>query len=146
MIFDPHRRAISRLSVELRHTILDYFKLPRVRDHLADVLPSVGLGQADLVLCLLRVNTREARRLVERVVGKPILVCPPCLRHARRPPPPVLAGPRVTYVGPNLFGGGRRDRFAMLRPGMTVSQYISRGGNHRDLRVARKRGLLRIAS
>lgn len=147
MNLQAHRRTISRASGDLRTAILDYFKLPHLRDPLTDILMSVNLGQADLVLCLLRINTREALRLAERVVGKRITICPPCLRFARARPPRALPGKDervITWVGENKFNGGRAHRFSLLRPGMLLSQYVARGGRKRDVRVALSRGLVRV--
>jgi hypothetical protein len=147
----PHRRALARVSPDLRRSVLLYFQLPLLRDPIDSILESMGYGQADLVLALLRVNTSEARRLAERVIGRKITVCPPCLRFSRRPAPRASLSVNhhdhvVTWVGENEFQGARRSRFARLRPGMTFSQYITRGGNRRDLRVAASRGLIKIRS
>jgi len=144
-----HRRVLSRVNDELRELILRYFKLPRLRANLADVLSSVGLYQADLVLCLLRINTRCALRLAERLVGRRITVCPPCLRgrakilKTRRF---ITNERRVTWVGRNKFleGTGRHQRFSMLRPGMLESEFVARGGLRRDLRAALQIGIVRV--
>lgn len=144
-----HRRRLAGVSPELRSHVLWYFKIPPVRDHLADVLGWYGLWQADLVLCLLRSPTREARRLVGTLIGHPITVCPPCLSGSRRRLPVKLfvdGERRVTWVGKNLFAetSDMYRRFGMLRPGMLESEFKARGGRRKDLRVALRRGLIKM--
>ena len=53
---------------------------------------------------------------------------------------------QVTWVGKNKFlnSTGRRERFDMLRPGMTLSQYRARGGRRRDIREALRNGTIRV--
>jgi hypothetical protein len=147
----PHRRRLSRISPGLRAEVLRVLRLPPLTDNLVDVLDGVGMGQADLVLALLRAtsNTREARTVVGVLIGHPIVVCPPCLRlaHQRLPQRKYRDGERrVTWVGENKFPPTSKfhERFRMLRPGMLVSEYRARGGQHRDLRFALARGLIRM--
>lgn len=145
-----HRRACARLSAPLRFRIFLYFDLPPFAKNVADVLHDHGLWQADLVLCLLRIDSREARALVAKLVGHPITVCPPCLRHARRAPPPrglARNELRITWVHPDLssrLSGDLALRARHLKPGTTLAQYRARGGRRRDIRVALKRGLVRV--
>lgn len=145
-----HREATSRVPALLRLRVLNYFGLPNLRGNLAAMLHERGLCQADLVLCLLRIGggDRDARTLIARLVGHPILVCPPCLRGWKRPPRSRMdrGDLVITWVGKNKFlnSTGRRERFAMLRPGMTLSQYRARGGRRRDIREALRNGTVRV--
>ncbi len=146
-----YRRTLSRVSPDLRRNILAYFALPPVVDPLDAVLGQRGYGQADLVLALLRVNSQEARRITERIIGHRITICPPCLQHARRPVPRASLSVNehdhvVVKITENPFQGGRRARFARLRAGMTYAQYVARGGVRRDLRVAVELGAIKIRS
>src|SRR5690606_17630932 len=115
--------------------------------NVADVLLQSGFWPADLVLCLLRINSREALALVEKIVGKPITVCPPCLSATGRRPPASRLDRHdmtITWVGENKFSGARAHRFSLLRPGMTLSQYRARGGRRRDIRAALSLGVVRV--
>lgn len=145
-----HREAAARVHPLLKLRVLNYFDLPNLRGNLADILHDRGLCQADLVLCLLRIGggDREARTMIARLVGHPILVCPPCLRGWKRPPraAPARGDLVVTWVGKNKFlnGTDRNLRFRLLRPGMTLSQYRARGGKRRDIREALRNGTIRV--
>ena len=145
-----HRRALARVSPELRFHVFMYFGLPPFERNVCDVLHSHGYWQADLVLCLLRINGRESRALIAKLIGHPIVVCPPCLRHARRKPPATRLARhelRVTWVKTDAFdhlSGDLALRVSRLRPGMTLAQYRARGGRRRDIRVALARGLVRV--
>lgn len=147
-----HRRQCARVSQSLRLGIFLYFSLPPFAGNVCDSLHEHGYWQADLVLCLLRINTREARSVVAKLVGHPIVVCPPCLRHARRAPPPRKLARhelRVTWIkpdAPDYLSGDLALRISRLRPGMLLAQYRARGGRRRDLRVALARGLVRVES
>jgi hypothetical protein len=104
-----------------------------------------GLGQADLVLALLRVGTGPALALVERVVGRPVL-------HLRsqwlRWPingVPRVSSPRLRIVAtanPRRPNTPAHDRFgAAFRAGVTtIEQLRARGASKRDIRMARRRG------
>ena len=151
MRLSSHDAACRRVTQELRLRVLDYFQLPLISGNLAVALDECGYWQADLVLCLLRINTREARLLVSRLVGHPIVVCPPCLsRRFAKAPPRRLARHemKVTWTAePSKLTAqprGLGDRLRHLRPGMTLAQYRARGGRRRDLRVALARGLIRV--
>ncbi len=105
------------------------------------------LYQSDCVLSLLRLGHR---RWVEKLIGHKIRKCPPCLRPSG---PPIdepdndspdqrtiswIIGrnPKTTWAS--------KARFALLRVGMTVEQYRSRGGRRRDLRGYLKKGWIRM--
>lgn len=104
-----------------------------------------GLGQADLILALLRVDTRGSRLLVERVLGRPILQCP-CvwLRWPINGRPRVHRAPRFRVVvqdnprRPNTDAHARFSR--SVRDGLTAEQMRLRGATRRDLRRARREG------
>src|SRR5579859_6321259 len=76
-----HHRTIANLSSnpDLKYLIRDYFDLPRWQSLLPAMLAR-GLGQADLVLCLLRLRDRHraARCACElhiaALVGRPIVL------------------------------------------------------------------------
>ena len=132
-MLEKYRAALGRVPPVVRMRVLNYFKLPPLRGSLFDQLSSENLGQADLVLCLLRINDAQSLRLAERLVGHPIVVCPPCLRlkHARLPTRRYADGDvRVRVVkrhNPFLPTCPAFQRWRMLRDGMLLSEYRARG-------------------
>lgn len=120
-----------------------YFSLPCAP--LALCLRRAALGQADLVLCLLKIGTGTARRFVERLIGKPITraVAPP------REPCVYLSTPvqRVVRVLPNPCRLSTRFHcnYELFRVGRTVEQLLARGVTRREIRLARRRGWIQFA-
>lgn len=123
-----------------------------------DALERAGVAQADLVLCALRLNTDASLRLAERLMGKPILRCPPMLMRWTSPVKATVRqgdDRRVIAVSkPRARDGGRRrilcadlySRIGRARVGMTVSGLIGRGLRRRDIRIALKRGYLELSA
>jgi len=154
-----HHRTIANLSSnpDLKYLIRDYFDLPRWQSLLPAMLAR-GLGQADLVLCLLRLRDRHraARCACElhiaALVGRPIVLGPPCLRLWRAGPVPVHAEGRdarrrITYVvdaNPRQTGTEAHLRWREYRIGRTVAQLLVRGVTKRDLRKAVRRGWVKV--
>jgi hypothetical protein len=160
---ENYRRFLARVDRRLRAEMTRYFvecgmvpgDVPG--DDLFDVVRRAGLCQADVVLCLLRINSRAALRLAERLVGRCITHCPPCLALFRGP---LRVAPRRCAASPDdrrvvatsapaavdkrgrrrLLGSPMYARMARVRPGMTLSQVVSRGLTRRDIRIAVKRG------
>lgn len=138
----------------------DYFDLSR-KETLMSALLSRGLGQADLVLSLLRLRDAapgpDRRRLlsfyVRRLVGRPIQVCPSCLLlyrvngHAPRASRPLPSDRKIIWVtdtNPRQPGTDAFLRWLEFRPGRTVAQLRARGVTRRDLRRAERRGWVRF--
>lgn len=98
------------------------------------------------MLALLRIDTRESRRLVEDVLGLKIRLCPPGIPPW--PPKPVqrkLAASCVaSYRTPNpcLPTTGAFRRYALIRRGMTEEQLRRRGVTRRDILRWTKLGYL----
>lgn len=107
-----------------------------------------GLGQADLVLGLLRIGGRVARHRAEEVIGRPITTFPPTLlRWRTNTQTPSLArpcrAPVVTYVigaNPRKPGTRAHAAFEAFRAGRTVEQLRVRGVRTRDVTSALRRG------
>jgi hypothetical protein len=93
-------------------------------------------SRADTVLALLRINTPEALRAAEVIVGRPISRCPPCIPPW--PPKPVQRAPtpRVVRVGdnPHYPSSSPHHRFSQVKVGMTLDQLARRGISRRDIR------------
>lgn len=139
--------------------VRDYFDLPRSQTLMASLIDR-GLGQADLVLCLLHLrdhSTPDHRRLisyyVRRLVGRPILVGPSCLLayringHAPRASRPLPNDRKIIWVSPTnprQPGTDAHARWEEFRPGRTIAQLRSRGVTRRDLRKAERAGWVRF--
>lgn len=134
--------------------LLSYFGArtphPLERNWLPTVsIAELGLGQADVVLALLRTADPRFRRWAEFLVGRRFTICRPCLR----PSAPLYLGDerhpdrrRVTYVArnPRLPTTMAFYRFAILREGMTIQQFLVRGGRRGDVRLALQRGWIQL--
>lgn len=107
-------------------------------------LSARGLGQADLVLALLSVNTRGALRAVALVVGRPVRVLPSVfLTWSRNGPPRVRFSPKIVSVSecPRRPGTDAERRFLYcFREGLTLEQARARGATRRDVRRAQRKG------
>ncbi len=112
-------------------------------------LAARGLGQADVVLALLR-GPEDLHACAEALVGRAIEILPGV--DLGRPPPP--AAPevpaadrrRVAAVAPNprLPTTGSFHRFKHFRVGRTVAQLLTRGVTRRDIREAQRNGWVRL--
>ena len=152
-MLERHREHLARLDVVTVVQTRTYFHLNRHLD-LFDTLRKCGYCQADLVLCLLRLNTRNSLAVAELLVGRPITRCPSSLYFRRSPLPPA-ARPRrgddrlVTRLSSErssscVLSAGLYDRLSVARVGMSVLQLVSRGVRRRDLLIATRRGYLQL--
>jgi hypothetical protein len=157
--------TIRRLPRGVQASVLAYFVArgllppsPPGRD-LPHVLQLGGLCLADLVLCLLRLEQLAA---VERLLGRPIHRCPPCVQRARAPLPArrcaalqrhpddrvivVLAQPQARRPDGRraLLGTPLYQRLAQLRSGITVRAALATGARREDFRIAQRRGYVEL--
>jgi hypothetical protein len=152
-----HCTTIAALGRDkpLRYLIRDYFSLPKTTA-LMPALLARRLGQADLVLCLLRLRDghpalrESAEGYITRLVGHPILYGPPCLLHYRSNGAPSVGAdrsPRISWVNPTNPRLPRTEAFLRwpeYRVGRTESQLRSRGVTRRDFRRAIRRGWIKL--
>jgi hypothetical protein len=108
-----------------------------------------GLSQADLVLCLMRINTNAARNIAEGLIGKEITVGPACLlRWAyNKQAPSISTQPVITFVQahPLLRKKSRLDlAYREFKCGRTLQQLRARGITRGDLRRAMKQGIIKM--
>lgn len=155
-MLERHRETVESADVVTVVRVSRYFGLRRAPGgSLHDALNQRGLSQADLVLCLLRLNAPAALRLAERLVGRPITRCPSSLllgwrwlraeRRNRRAGDDRLV--TIVYVpDPELVlpGGGLARRLSEVRAGMSVAQLVARGLRRRDIRLAVRRGVFEL--
>lgn len=155
-----HHQTIARLATDLslKYLIRDYFGLP-VTTALMPAMLARGLGQADLVLCLLRIRDahRSLRTAIEEhitaLIGRAIHACPPCLQlYNQRPVNPQDAtrtadDRRVTHVtlaNPRQEGTDAYMRWHEFRVGRTIGQLVTRGITKRDIRRAVRNGWIKM--
>lgn len=147
------RRHFAAIAAISRTPSLDY----RVRQYFA-----VGAGhlirelrhlsQADVVLCLISINSQRAREIIESLIGRPITVAPAC-RLAwgfNKQMPSVSRQPVITWVK-DAYGVPLRrgTRLALCYPefkcGRTLQQLRQRGVSRGDIRRAVQRGWIRVS-
>lgn len=144
-------RVLDEMSDTLRDEILRRVDATlwtgRREVRLSGILEARGYEQGEIVLMLLKIDGREARALVESLVGRRITVA--AMRRVEPPPQRAEREPddrRVLRVIRNTRLPATRaySRMSLARAGMTVRQLLSRGVTRRDLRIARRRGELEM--
>jgi hypothetical protein len=152
-----HYATVAALGRDraLRYLIRDYFSLPKTTA-LMPALLARRLGQADLVLCLLRLRDghpvlrESAEGYIEALVGHPITYGLPCLLRYRSNGTPSVAldrSPRIAWVSPSNPRLPRTEAFLRwpeYRVGRTEAQLRSRGVTRRDFRRAIRRGWIKL--
>jgi hypothetical protein len=132
--------VLEVLTPDLRQQVGAYIEAHRLEpEHLLRI---------DLVLALLRIYSPEALGAAEKLAGRPITKCPPCLPPW--PPAPVRPpqGQRtVTKVARNpcLPTTPAFQRFRLVRLGLTREQLRARGVTTRDLRLWTRAGHVEFA-
>lgn len=159
MILEKYRRVVDQIdgetAAEAWRALRDPLPEAAAMFGLFDALWSGGHSQADLVLTLLRMSTRPARRAVESLIGHRIVVCPPALARAPAPVNPdrprLRDDRRVTEVYAFETPGRRRltstpiyQRLALIRAGLSLTELYSRGLRQKDVRIALRRGWIRL--
>jgi hypothetical protein len=127
-----------------------YFSLDS--GHLFRALRRKKLGQADLVMALMKIGTDAARRITECLIGRSIAIGPACLlkwsHNTERPTigrQPVIT--RVIAHRPKIKARSRLAQvFDEFRVGRTRAQLLSRGVSRGDIRRAQKRGWIQLAT
>lgn len=157
MLLHKHYRTVAIIARDprLKYLIRDYFDLPRTQA-LMPALLAKRLGQADLVLALLRIRDRhgDQRQMCEHfittLIGHPITIGPGCLlRYATNGKPTVRLDttPRITYVhpvNPRLPSTDAYYRWPEFKVGRSVAQLKARGIKAKDLRVVQRNGWVKL--
>lgn len=145
-----HLPAIAAMdrTPSLSYRVRQYFGLgsrPLIRE-------CTHLSQADIVLCLLTINSQRAREIIGSLVGKPITVAPACRLQwgFNKQSPSVSRQPVITWVKDACEVPLRRGtRLALSYPefkcGRTLQQLRQRGVSRGDLRRAMQRGWIRVS-
>ena|SRR5579859_2084430 len=136
----------------------DYFDLPRDKTLMSCLLER-GLGQADLVLALLRLRDQRTAHChllgsyVELLVGHPIVVGPRCLLRyaaANGHAPRVVRSKddrRIIFVTKDNPRAPKTEaalRWCEFRVGRTIGQLYVRGVTKRDVLRAERMGWIRV--
>jgi len=141
------------------YLIRDYFDLPRT-ENLMSALLSRHLGQADLVLALLRIRDHSSKdwrnvlsHYIRRLVGKPIKICTPCLLKYRMNGTPSCTyrdpSPRITFVtsrNPRDPTSQAFLRWPDFKVGRTLNQLRVRGHKRRDIKHAIAQGWIQVTN
>lgn len=152
-----HHATLARLGLnkDLKYLVRDYFSLAK-NIALMPALLARGLGQADLVLCLLRLRDSHVglrpytEMYITLLVGHPILIGPGCLLLYRCNGPAHAAldsSPKVTYVTPTNPRQPNTEAFLRwpeYKLGRTTAQLRARGVKAKDIRHAVKNGWIKL--
>lgn len=152
-----HARAVALLGSNrpIKYLIRDYFALPKEMALMPSLLAR-SLGQADLVLCLLRLrDTHRPLRMpieiyITMLVGHPIEYGPGCLLRYRDNGAPHVSldrSPRVTWVtdeNPRQPNTDAYLRWPEYKVGRTIAQLKMRGVKTKDIRVAKRKGWIKL--
>lgn len=155
-MLEKYRDASASIRGDLRAYLVDYFELSRrSRRSLFDLCREAQLSQADVVVALVRAHRSDADDSIERLIGRPILRLPPQRRDYRRPVVRSRTGDDrlvtafqigdVTLRGGAILPGSPMyDRLSVVKPGMSLLGLLARGVTRRDVRIAARRGWLRL--
>lgn len=148
MILPRYATAVASVDRDRVVSFLVRRHLGLSRRPMLYALSERGLGQADLVLALLRIGTAPALARAELVVGRPILHCrSQWLRWPVNGVPRVSSPPRIRAVvdNPRRPSTPAHDRFASaFRVGRTIEECRVHGATKRDVRSASRRGWIVI--
>lgn len=140
-----YRPAVDNLTPGVARALTVRFALPG-SEPLYDELHAAGLGQADIVLELLRLDLIPE---VESLIGKPIAHLP--LRPIKPYPPLPRRAPgpddrRIKSVvrNPRLPTTDSFQRFKNFRPGFTLGYAVKRGTTRKDIREALKNNWIEL--
>lgn len=152
-----HALALMSADKQIKHAVCEYFTVPKTsrRFALTPILYQRGLGQADLVLALLRISHPRARHYIELLIGHAITICAPCLlsygnRNTSRPTVTRPEEPdtrRILWVNPTnprQPGTQANLRWAWFQVGRSVGQLRVRGVKRRDIRKAADMGWIKL--
>lgn len=149
-----HAAVIAELARDrlLAYHVRTYFCLPH-RTAITPAMYQRGLGQADLVLALLRIEHPRAREFIEKLIGHPIVIGPSCLLMWRTNGAPVVqrsvdpTDRKIAWVhptNPRQPGTDAHMRWCQYQVGRTVGQLRTRGVRRRDIRLAARRGWIQF--
>lgn len=159
---EKYRLQIENMSHANREILLQKLDLPGYPPCAFDVIEAAGLDHAAVILRLMREGSREALGLSERLLDKPITYLPTTYEM----PSVSSLWARARWAARSLGLDSECDsderrvvridrnhrlpttdsfqRYRHLKVGMTVQQFLTRGGTRRDLREWSKEGVLEL--
>jgi hypothetical protein len=145
-----HLPAIAAIHATpaLSYRVRQYFGLgPR---HLITECREHELCHADIVLCLIRINTPRALQIVTSLLGKPITIGPACRLTwpDNRQLPLVRTQPTICAVHQDIVVRRRTRLHSCLsefKIGRTWDQLLQRGVRRADIRRAVRKGIIQLA-
>jgi hypothetical protein len=156
MMLEQYRKKVRRIDPEITKQVLKQLRLKKCKagkDALFETLDWTGHDQADLVLCLLRVNTPKALSHAEDLIGHRIKLFPPAYKWRPLPvnvPDRTGDSRKVLHVvaEPRLRTGRRSwlRHYHLFRVGLSVAQLVRRGITANDLRLVTKRGWVELSA
>jgi len=155
-MLELYRNRVRKID---RRTTAKVFKQLRIkqwktgRDALFNTLDEYDYDQADLVLCLLQINTPRTVQHAEMLIGHPIEHCPPAFKWKPLPQSildrRIIDERRVVSVQQDpRHKSGRPTwlrRYHLFKIGLSVAQLLRRGVTANDLRLVTKRGWVQLA-
>lgn len=162
-MLEKYAEALRGLHGEEEAAVMRGLNLPRYPGALYEMLEEAGYYQSDVVLVLLREDTPGCLRAAEQIIGRPIARCPVGLR---RTPERVSLSAGIDQVMRSIGLVDRSDarkftwkqenwqlpttdswqRFRIIRIGMTVGQFLIRGGHRRDVVDWSRAGKVRLSA
>jgi hypothetical protein len=160
MMLERYRTSVNSVPDDVAELLLTHLGVPTRDDTISlfDFLREWHVGQCDVVLALLRLNSPRCLRCASAVMGRRITKCPPSLAQVRGPRPPAPRVPsgddrRVTWRmrqykklnGRKILPGTPiYFRLEKIRVGLSVRQLLARGLRRKDLRIASRRKWIRL--
>jgi hypothetical protein len=135
-----------RLPLSAVRVLENRYQLPRSGSLFFRLLDA-GVDQAHAVLTLLHAEEDEA---VGILIGRSITICPACLTRRFEPSiaaevtPDDLRIVSTVSRNPRLPTTPSFQRFAAIKPGMSVAQLLRRGVRRRDIREWSEEGTIQL--
>jgi hypothetical protein len=156
MMLEHYRERVRCIDDEVAAIVLKQLRIRKCKkgkDTLFKTLDQHGYDQADLVLCLLRINTTKARRGAELLIGHQIKQYSPVYKWKALPVNiPDRAGDQrrvLRVVKEPRLASGRRSwlgHYHLFKEGLSVAQLMCRGITANDLRLVTKRGWVQLSA
>ena len=156
MMLEQYRKKVGRIDPEITKLVLKQLRIRKCKtgkDVLFETLDRTCHDQADLVLCLLRINTPKALHHAEDLIGHRIKLLPPAYKWRPLPIniPDQMGDHRkvLRVVAEPRLKTGRRSwlrHYHLFRVGLSVAQLLRRGITANDLRLVTKRGWVELSA
>jgi hypothetical protein len=157
MMLELYRVRVRKIDRGTSTKVIKQLRIERCKtgkDALFRTLDENGFDQADLVLCLLELNTARTLQHAETLIGHCIEHCPPAFKWTPLPTNVLdrkeVDERRVVSVQqePRLKSGrlGWLPRYHLFKAGLSVSQLLRRGVTPKDIRLVTKRGWVMLSA